>query len=244
MDGSPTGYTTPHTFTELGGTHSFTVPNTDPNEHEFKEWNTGETSTTITVSTAGTYTAYYGIKRDVAVTKVISLKTLCGHTYHPINVVFQDYSVNISATIENQGDVEETFNVTAKYNSNVIDTITIENLPPSVSVNVTFTWDTHGVAKGNYTISVEADLVPGENEENTYDNTCTGGWVVVTWLGDLNGDFVVDEDDLWHFCGAFIDYYKIPSRLDANCDFDNNCKIDEDDLWKMCEGFIDYWKAH
>jgi len=59
MDGSPTGYNTPHTFTGLTGTHTFTVPNTDPSGHPFKQWSTGETSTTITVNTGGTYTAYY-----------------------------------------------------------------------------------------------------------------------------------------------------------------------------------------
>jgi len=59
MDGSPTGYTTPHTFTNLTLTHTFTVPDTDPNGHPFKQWSTGETSTTITVTEGGTYTAYY-----------------------------------------------------------------------------------------------------------------------------------------------------------------------------------------
>jgi cell wall-associated NlpC family hydrolase len=58
MDGSPTGYNTPHTFTGLTGTHTFTVPSSDANGHPFKQWSTGSTSTTITVS-SGTYTAYY-----------------------------------------------------------------------------------------------------------------------------------------------------------------------------------------
>jgi len=59
MDGSPTDHITPHTFTGLAGTHTFTVPNTDPNGHAFKQWNTGHTTTTITIATSGTYTAYY-----------------------------------------------------------------------------------------------------------------------------------------------------------------------------------------
>jgi hypothetical protein len=59
MDGSPTGYNTPHTFTGLTGTHTFTVPSTDPSGHPFKQWNTGSTSTTITITGGGTYTAYY-----------------------------------------------------------------------------------------------------------------------------------------------------------------------------------------
>ena len=60
MDGTPTGYNTPHTFTGLTGTHTFTVPSNDPSGHPFKQWSTGSTSTTITVNSGGTYTAYYG----------------------------------------------------------------------------------------------------------------------------------------------------------------------------------------
>jgi len=63
MDDLLTGYNTPHTFTGLTGTHTFTVPNKDPSDHPFKKWNTGETSTTIPVSSGGTYTAYYQIPR-------------------------------------------------------------------------------------------------------------------------------------------------------------------------------------
>jgi len=62
-------------------------------------------------------------------------------------------------------------------------------------------------------------------------------------LGDLDLDSDVDEDDLWYFCTAFIDYYKI-HVLDPKCDFNNDYKIDEDDLWTVCTAFIDYWKAH
>jgi outer membrane protein assembly factor BamB len=59
VDGSPTGYNTPHTFTDLTGTHTFTVPTTDSHGHPFKQWNTGETNTTIIVTTCGAYTAFY-----------------------------------------------------------------------------------------------------------------------------------------------------------------------------------------
>jgi len=59
----------------------------------------------------------------------------------------------------------------------------------------------------------------------------------------LDADFDVDEDDLWYFCAAFIDYYKIHVK-DPLCDLDNDCDIDEDDLWTFCSAFIDYWKAH
>jgi len=58
-DGSSTGFNTTYTFTGLTGTHIFTVPSADANGHPFKNWNTGQTTTTITVSSAGNYTAYY-----------------------------------------------------------------------------------------------------------------------------------------------------------------------------------------
>jgi len=59
MDGLPTGYATPYTFTGLTGIHTFSVLSTDSSGHPFMQWDTGETNTTITVSLGGTYTAYY-----------------------------------------------------------------------------------------------------------------------------------------------------------------------------------------
>ena len=58
-DGILTGYNTPHTFTDVVGTHTFTVPITDSQGHPFKKWSNDETSNTITVDSGGTFTAYY-----------------------------------------------------------------------------------------------------------------------------------------------------------------------------------------
>jgi rhodanese-related sulfurtransferase len=59
MDGSLSGHSTAYTFSGLSGTHTFEVPSTDNAGHSFLQWSTGQTSTTITVSSAGMYTAYY-----------------------------------------------------------------------------------------------------------------------------------------------------------------------------------------
>jgi len=59
MDGTPTEYNTPHTFTGLSDTHTFTVPSADANGHQFKQWSTGATTPTISVNSDGTYTAFY-----------------------------------------------------------------------------------------------------------------------------------------------------------------------------------------
>ncbi len=61
--GDPTVYTTPHTF--IGDVNEFTslipvdITVTIPAGYEFQRWNTGQTSTTITVENGGTYTAYF-----------------------------------------------------------------------------------------------------------------------------------------------------------------------------------------
>ena len=176
---------------------------------------------------------------DVAVTDVETFITVCTHTYHPFDLIFENFTVSINATIENHGDFSETFDIILEYDTTIIQTIHDFYLDAHTSANVTFTWDTHGVTKGSYTIAVVAVL---PTDDDPGDNTKTRGPVKVTWLGDMDGDFDVDEDDLWYFCEAFIDYYKIHVK-DPLCDIDRDCDIDEDDLWTFCEAFIAYWKA-
>jgi len=169
-------------------------------------------------------------EHDIAVANITVSKTIVG----------QGYSTSIKVIVENQGDRTETFNVTLYANTTAIATQTV-TLASGNSTTITFTWNTTSFVKGNYTIWAFAWPVQGETD--LADNNCTGITVTVSWLGDLDGDFRVDENDLWHFCGAFIDYYKI-HVLDSLCDFNNDGKIDEDDLWTFCGAFIDYWKAH
>jgi plastocyanin len=174
---------------------------------------------------------------DVAVTDVVTFKTVCQQTFSPANIVYETHSVNINATVENQGDFAETFDVTAKYDGNIIQTLGA-SLSAHSSTIVTFTWDTTAVAHGNYTLSVEAEVVSGETDIS--DNTYTNGWVVVTLLGDIDGDFDIDEDDLWIFAGAWIIYYSSGVK-NPLCDFDEDCDIDEDDLWAFASAWIDYY---
>jgi len=67
IDGSPSGYATPHTF-NVTETHTFAVPSTDLNGHLFKQWSTGENNTAITITSPGTYTAYYQAKWNLSIT--------------------------------------------------------------------------------------------------------------------------------------------------------------------------------
>ena len=123
--------------------------------------------------------------------------------------------------------------------STPIETKTV-TLTSGNSTVITFTWNTAGVAKGVYTISAYATPVSGETD--TENNAYTDGWVIVTWLGDFDRDGDIDRVDFWHYCAAFIDYYKIHVK-DPLCDFDDDCDIDRTDLWTFCAAFIDYYKA-
>jgi hypothetical protein len=59
-DGIPLGFTTPATFV-LTRNHTFTVPSFDSSNHLFKQWSTGSTNTTITITSGGEYVAYYDV---------------------------------------------------------------------------------------------------------------------------------------------------------------------------------------
>jgi hypothetical protein len=189
-------------------------------------------------------TTVHALDHDVAVTDVKTFKTLCGYTLSPFNVIYENYTVSINATVENQGSNSETFNVTAKYDSAVIQKITDVSLDSLENTTVTFTWNTTGVAKGNYTITVVAEL---DGDEEPGDNTYTYiPDVAVTWLGDQDGNSELEADDFWYLCAYFITYYK-PGKgyLDRTIPFDFNedCIINEDDLFIFSEGWVNYYKS-
>ncbi|MFX1265762.1 MAG: CARDB domain-containing protein, partial [Promethearchaeota archaeon] len=92
------------------------------------------------------------------------------------NVVLAGESVNITTTVKNKGTETETFSVTTYYEDNTLETKPVTDLAPDAEEVTTFTWDTTGVAGGNYTIKATAEL-PGE--VNVADNTFIDGDVRV-----------------------------------------------------------------
>ena len=104
---------------------------------------------------------------DIAVTNVVSAKTIVG----------QGFPLNISVTVANFGEYPEFFNVTAYANMTAVDAPSRINLAEGDSVNIVFTWNTSGWAEGNYVLSAYAGPVPGEI--NIGNNNYTGGIVTV-----------------------------------------------------------------
>ena len=154
---------------------------------------------------------------DVAVTNVTPSKTVVG----------QGYSTSINVTVENQGDFTETFNVTVFYNETAITlpngkNHTTTTLTSGNSTTITFTWNTTGIAKGNYTISAYATPVSGET--NLDNNTFVDGWVVVTIKGDVDGDFDVDIYDVVKITGIYRSKRGDP-QFNPNSDLDDDGEI-------------------
>jgi len=112
--------------------------------------------------------------RDVAIVNVVSSLTF----------VYAGALVGINVTAQNKGNVTETFDIKAYYDTNLIKTKTVIKLPPNVETTLTFTWNTSGVSDGIYKIKGEATFVP--DEFNTTDNVYIDGTVEVsTRIRDL-----------------------------------------------------------
>jgi len=160
---------------------------------------------------------------NISTTNITPLKTVLG----------QGYTMNINVTVANQGDYEETFNVTLYANTTAITTQTL-TLTSGSSTTITFTWNTTGFAKGNYTISAYAWPVPGETD--TDDNRFTGGVVTVTVAGDLDGDFEVRLVDLVTLARAYGSKPGDPP-WNPNADLDDNGVVGLADLVIMAKNY-------
>ena len=150
-------------------------------------------------------------------------------------------SVSLNATVCNRGLNNETnVQLFILINGNVTDSVTI----PKLSVDSTFTLGYQWTPRIAGVYNVTAYSPPKIGENNTVNNEISRTVRVAekAWLGDLDGDFDVDEDDLWTFCAGFINYYKM-HVIDPKCDFDKDGDIDEDDLWAFCSVFIQYYKT-
>jgi hypothetical protein len=153
---------------------------------------------------------------DIAITNVTPSKT----------IVCQGYSIKINVTVENQGDLTETFNVTTYANTTLIETKEI-TLTGGNSTTIVLTWDTTGFAKGNYTIIAYAWPVSGETDIT--DNTFTDGWVEIVIPGDVNGDGIVDIFDLVLVASAY-GLTPISPNWNPNTDINGDSIVDIFDL--------------
>jgi hypothetical protein len=110
---------------------------------------------------------FMSLIRDIAITNVAPNRSWA----------YAGWPVNVTVTVKNKGNISETFDVRAYYDTDLMGTMTVTNLLPDEVRDVVFQWDTTGVGDGNYTIKAEADILP--YEINTADNSFTDG---VVWI--------------------------------------------------------------
>ncbi|MEM4703555.1 MAG: M14 family zinc carboxypeptidase [Candidatus Bathyarchaeia archaeon] len=154
---------------------------------------------------------------DVAVANVSSMKTIVG----------QGYSANVTVTIENQGDLTESFNVTLFAGSNVVQVKTV-TLAGKSSTVVTFTWNTSAFSKGNYQLKAVADTVFAEKD--TGDNSFDDGTVHVGAVGDVDGNKIVNMLDLYKIAVKYGAVIGQPLYV-PNYDIDDNGIINMLDIY-------------
>jgi len=140
---------------------------------------------------------------DVALTNVTTSKSGYPGVGHgdPYPVLCQNRTAKVYVTVENQGNVSETFDVTVYANDSIIQIYTVTNLASGNQETRTVIWNATGWAKGNYTIKAVAEQVPGEID--TADNTFIDKWVVVVYPGDLDNSCEVDITDVVMVTGIY-----------------------------------------
>jgi hypothetical protein len=92
--------------------------------------------------------------------------------------VYAGQKVNITVSVFNNGAFFETFNVTLFYDNATVGVKNAANLQYGEWLNLTFVWDTTGVASNRtYVMKAAASQVPGET--NTANNVFIGGNITI-----------------------------------------------------------------
>jgi hypothetical protein len=150
---------------------------------------------------------------NVAVISAVSSKTVIG----------QGLKGNLTVYGANKGEYSETFNVTLYANMSTIASATVPLLRGSTAT-ITFSWTPTNTSfsKGNYTISAYA--WPVSSEIDAADNNFTDGWVIVSIVGDVNGDGKVNLIDVFAVALAYGSFPGYPT-WNPNYDINNDGKV-------------------
>lgn len=152
----------------------------------------------------------YIVIRDVAVTNLAADKTN----------VYPGETINITLTVENRGNLTESFTVMLTYHSNNIANITILDLAPQTQKTLNYIWNTTGFPPC-YNKTLNAYALPVPYERNLEDNFFADGILNITLIGDVNGDGIVDIYDITlagSAFGSFIGEPEYNERADINHD--------------------------
>jgi len=132
----------------------------------------------------------------------------------------------INVTVKNEGDFDETFNVTILYNNETLETEAV-SLASAASTTLTLIWDVSNLSLGTYIMVAEVPPLPDETW--ILDNVIDSLAVDVRHPGNTNGDDQVSIADVGPLV---IAWKKKPGQLgwDPRCDFNMDGEIDTWDV--------------
>lgn len=213
---------------------SMTNENTDYYMFIADYWSSGTYNVSVSVSddstntTLGWWLEVVDVVRDASIFGLAPCKTAVGH----------GYPAYLNITIENQGELTETFNVTVYANSTTIIAYSEVFLASYASSTITITLNTATFSMGSYTISALVSPVQGETD--LADNSFDDGWFVVTIPGDADADFDVDIYDIVIIADAY-DTQRGDSRFAVNGDIDGDWDIDIYDVVIAADNYGESW---
>jgi len=164
-------------------------------------------------------------QRDVAILAI----------YESTNIAPVGEIIDFEVIVKNEGYMTETFNVTLQNNVTIIEERTVTDLAPHTNTSLIFNWNTSTVSPGYYLISATAEPVPTETD--LADNTMTDGTIkIVPILGDINGDGIVDINDLILLVEAY-GATSLSPNWNPDADINDDGIIDVYDLQLLCQNY-------
>ncbi len=143
--------------------------------------------------------------------------------------VGQGQKVNITIIVQNQGWDAETTSVTLYANTTILSSFTDIALSGRTQTTLNYTWQTASFDKAKYVISANATAILGET--NTADNNVTGGSVIVTIPGDINGDGTVNILDAIQVSNSFL-------ATPGSSNWNPNADINSDNIVNILDAII------
>jgi hypothetical protein len=150
-------------------------------------------------------------------------------------IVGEGNTLTINVTVANLGKYSETTFVSVYVNTTLVDAYPIF---AAIGHTESFdsAWNTSGFIKATYELSAVVDSVLGETDAARANNTYNDGEVIVTVIGDVQGDMKVDCFDVFKLGKA---YSSDPAKPNWNlyCDFNDDGHVDSTDLQLLSQNF-------
>jgi len=145
------------------------------------------------------------------------------------NEIYVGRNITITVKVKNEGNIDES-NVTVSIyaNEKLIGILTTANLSPSEVKTILFNWDTLKMTPNNTPYKIKAEVNIIEYDTNTTNNSFLDGTVKIKLIGDINGDGIVNINDLTLWDSAF-NSKSTDQKWNPQADINNDGVVDKID---------------